>query len=165
MKSLRMLMFAVLLGVSLILTACGGGGGNTSSGGNTSGSGGGSNATTIDIGSAGENLAFDKETLTVPAGAQVTLNFKNNSSAQQHNWVLVNGGDDVASNVAQNGLTAGPEANYLPADKANVVASTPLANGGETQSVNFTAPAAGTYEYICTVPGHYPLMRGSLTVQ
>jgi azurin len=165
MKNLRMLTLAVVLGVSLLLSACGNnGGGGAASGGAAGGGTAGGNAATIDIGSDGENLAFDKTTLTATAGQQVTLNFKNNSSAQQHNWVLVKGGEDVAAAVASAGLTAGPEANYLPSDQSQVHAATPLANGGETQSVSFTAPEAGTYEYICTVPGHYPLMRGSMTV-
>jgi azurin len=163
MKNLRMLTVAVVLGIALVLTACGGNGG--AAGGGAAGGTAGGGAATIDIGSAGENLAFDKTTLTATAGQQMTVNFKNNSASQQHNWVLVSGGDDVASAVANAGLTAGPEANYLPADKAQVVASTPLANGGETTTASFTAPAAGTYQFICTVPGHYPLMKGTLTVQ
>lgn len=165
MKNLRMLTVAVVLGIALVLTACGGGGGAASGGGATSGSGGAAAGATIDIAAAGENLAFDKTTLTATAGQQVTVNFQNTSAAQQHNWVLVSGGEDVASAVANAGLTAGPEANYLPADQSQVIGATPLANGGETTSITFTAPAAGTYLYICTVPGHYPLMQGTMTVQ
>lgn len=156
----RMLLVAALLGLSLLLTACGGGGGNAG-GGNA---GGGAGAATIDVGSDGENLAFDKTTLTATAGQQVTVNFKNNSAAQQHNWVLVSGGEDVAKPVADAGLTAGAGANYLPADNATIVANTNLLDPGSTGNVTFTAPAAGTYLYICTVPGHYPLMQGTLTV-
>ncbi len=160
--NLRMLMVAVMLGVSIVLSACGGGGG-AASGGGASG-GGASGPLTVDIGSAGENLAFDKTTLTAAAGQQVTINFKNNSAAQQHNWVLINGGESVASEVSNAGLTAGAAASYLPADKANVLANTSVLNGGESGSVSFTAPAAGTYLYVCTVPGHFPLMQGTLTV-
>lgn len=159
--NLRMLMLAAVLGVSLVLTACGGGGGSAAPTAASGGSGGG---VTIDIASAGENLAFDKTTLTVAAGQSVTINFKNNSAAQQHNWVLVNGGEDVASQVANAGLTAGLENAYLPPDRANVIAATEVLNGGQSGSVTFTAPAAGTYLFICTVPGHYPLMQGTLTV-
>lgn len=157
--SLRLITLVLLLGVSL-LTACGGGSGTTTSGGTA-----GSAATTLDIGSDGENLAFTKTTLTATAGQQVTVKMKNNSAAQQHNWVLVKGGEAEATAVDAAGLTAGAGANYLPADKANVVANTTLANAGETTEVSFTAPAAGTYTYICTVPGHYPLMQGTLTVK
>jgi azurin len=160
--SLRGIGLAVLLGVALLLAACGGGG-NTSGGGDTGTAGGG--AVTFDLTAPGESLAFEPTTLTASAGQEVTINFANGSAVQQHNWVLVNGGESVASQIAADGITAGPGANYLPADQANIIAATGLANGGETVSVSFTAPAAGTYQYICTVPGHYPLMQGTLTVQ
>ncbi len=162
---LRMFVLVMALGASLILAACGGGA--SSGGGGASSGGGGAPAAgpvTIDIGSDGENLAFNKTTLTAPSGQQVTLNMKNNSAAQQHNWVLISGGDDVASAIATEGLTAGLESDYLPADKSKIIAHTGVVEGGASESITFTAPAPGTYIYICTVPGHYPLMQGTLTV-
>lgn len=158
--TLRMMVLAVLTAMAMVLAACGGGG---SSGGATGG-GSGSGPVTIEIGSKGEELAFDKTELTVSAGQAVTIRFKNNSAVQQHNWILVKGGDAEAAAIANAGLSAGPAANYLPADKSNIIAEAPLANGNETVEVTFTAPAAGTYLYICTVPGHYPLMQGKLVV-
>jgi azurin len=158
MKNLRMLTVGIVLGLALVLSACGGGG--SASGGGAASSG----PLTIDIASDGENLAFDKKTLTAAPGQQVTVKFKNNSAAQQHNWVLVKGGDAAAKAIADGGITAGAAADFLPADKANVLAHTKVANGGETVEIGFTAPEAGTYQYICTVPGHYPLMVGTLTV-
>ncbi len=165
--NLRMLMLAALMAISLALTACGNnnaGGGGTTGGGTTGGGTAGGGATALEIGSDGENLAFDKTTLTASAGQQVTVSFTNNSAVQQHNWVLVNGGEAEAQAVADAGLTAGLEADYLPADKANVIANTEVLDGGGTGEASFTAPAAGSYLYICTVPGHYPLMQGTLTV-
>ena len=160
---LRMLTLSMVLSLGLLLSACGGGGGSGSGGASSGGSSGGG-ATTLEVSTPGENLAFEPTTLSATAGQQVTVQFKNNSSAQQHNWVLVSGGEAEAKAVADAGLTAGAGANYLPADNANVAANTPLANGGETVEASFTAPAAGTYTFLCTVPGHYPLMQGTLTV-
>jgi azurin len=159
----RMILLALMLGLSLLLAACGGGG---NAGGTTSGNAGGAGAgaATIDIAADGENLAFDQTALTATSGQEVTLNFQNTSAVQQHNWVLVNGGEDVAAPIAEAGLTAGASADYLPADRANIIANTEVLDGGESGSVTFTAPAPGTYLYICTVPGHYPLMQGTLTV-
>ena len=159
--NLRKALFALVLGAAMLLTACGGGGASSNSGGGSTASGG---AATLDFGSDGENLAFAPATASVAAGASVTVKFKNNSAAQQHNWVLVKGDDTVAQTVAQAGLAAGAEKGYLADDKTNVVAASKLANGGESVDVTFTAPAAGTYTFICTVPGHYPLMKGTLTV-
>jgi azurin len=154
----RMFTISIVLGLAILISACGGGA-STPAGGT-----GGSGPTTIEIASAGENLAFDKTALTATAGQQITIKFKNNSTVQQHNWVLVKGGNDISQAVATEGLTAGADKNYLPSDTSNIVASTPLANANETVEVAFAAPAAGTYEFICTVPGHFPLMKGTLTV-
>jgi azurin len=159
---LRFTTIVMTVGLALLLAACGGG--NT--GGNTGGTtGGGTSATTLELGSDGESLLFDKTELSAPAGSAVTVRFQNNSAAQQHNWVLVNGDGSVADTVSEAGLTAGPDAGYLAAGDANVLANTPLANGGETVEVSFTAPSAGTYTYVCTVPGHSTLMRGTFTSQ
>ncbi len=159
---LRLAMLAVLAALAMALTACGGGSGSGGSSGSTGGASSG--PVTLEIGSKGEELFFDKNELRVSAGQQVTLRFKNNSAVQQHNWILIKGGDAEAAAIANAGLTAGPAANYLPADQSNIIAATPLANGNETVEVTFTAPAPGTYLYICTVPGHYPLMQGKLIV-
>ncbi|MFN3373086.1 MAG: plastocyanin/azurin family copper-binding protein [Chloroflexus sp.] len=157
---LRMMVFAVLAALAMALAACGGGGNS----GGSSGGGQSSGPVTLEIGSKGEELAYDKTELRVAAGQTVTLRFKNNSAVQQHNWILVKGSDAEAAAIVNAGLTAGPAANYLPADKSNILAESPLANGNETVEVTFTAPAAGTYIYLCTVPGHYPLMQGKLIV-
>jgi azurin len=159
--NLRMLLLAIVLGVALLLTACGGGGGGGTSGNNADG---GAGAATIELGVDGENLAFDQTTLSATAGQEVTLNFTNDSAVQQHNWVLVRGGEDVAQPIADEGLTAGLDNDYLPADRSNIIAFTDVVDGGGSDSVTFTAPEAGTYLYICTVPGHYPLMQGTMTV-
>ncbi|GIV94640.1 MAG: hypothetical protein KatS3mg056_3349 [Chloroflexus sp.] len=92
--TLRMMVLAVLTAMAMVLAACGGGG---SSGGSTGG-GSGSGPVTIEIGSKGEELAFDKTELTVSAGQTVTIRFKNNSAVQQHNWILVKGGEAEAAN-------------------------------------------------------------------
>jgi len=155
----RTLALVVLTAIAVALSACGGG----SSGGGSAG-GAGSGPIVIEIASKGEELVFDKTELRVSAGQVVTLRFKNTSAVQQHNWILIKGGDAEAAAIANAGLTAGPAANYLPADKSNIIAESPLANGNETVEVTFTAPAPGTYLYICTVPGHYPLMQGKLVV-
>lgn len=163
--NLRKLAFGMILGLALLLSACGGGGGGGTQGSTGSGGTTAAGPVKLQIGSDGENLAFDKTTLTVQSGQEVTLEFKNNSVAQQHNWVLIKGDDAVATQIAKDGLVAGLEADYLPTDQSNIIAHTGVLEGGQTGSVTFTAPAPGTYIYLCTVPGHYPLMQGKLIVQ
>ena len=56
----------------------------------------------------------------------------------------------------------------IPQDEANkkkILAHTKLLGPGEEDSVIFTAPSPGKYEYLCTFPGHFGIMRGVLTVK
>ena len=53
-----------------------------------------------------------------------------------------------------------------PKSKAQIIAASPLAGGGETVTVEFTAPAAGKYQFICTFPAHFQAgMVGQLIVE
>jgi uncharacterized cupredoxin-like copper-binding protein len=150
--SVRKIALGVLLVGAFVLAACGGASGDAASGGLT-------------VGSDGENLAYAPVTLTAKAGEKVSLVFKNNSTALQHNFVLVNGGVDVATAVDEAASEAGEAAGYLPADKANIIAHSALLAPGASETLEFTAPAAGTYSYICTYPAHLGGgMVGTLTV-
>ena len=83
----------------------------------------------------------------------------------QHNVVILTSDDDaVASRVGQAAIEAGEAADYIPEDEA-ILAYTSLAQPGETVRVTFTAPSEpGTYRFICTFPGHYMMMQGTMTV-
>jgi uncharacterized cupredoxin-like copper-binding protein len=162
MKRLRRgLVFSMMLALAAVVAACGGGSGAATP--NQPASGASSGA--LEISSDGENMAFAPTTLTAKTGETVTVNFKNTASGLQHNWVLVKGGDDVAAAINTEATTAGPDNGYLPADKSNILSASKLLNPGQSESFSFTAPAAGTYSFICTVPGHFALgMKGTLTV-
>lgn len=124
-------------------------------------SGGGS--VTLEIGSASsDDLTFHNDSLTASAGAEVILTFSNNAITQQHNWVLVRDGTKDA--VASAGLVAGPAANWVSPDDANVVVNTRLIAPGESDQITFTAPEAGTYQFMCTFPGHNLTMFGTFEV-
>ncbi len=152
MKIVNRLAVALVMAMSVVaLAACGGGGGGNSGG--------------LTIASKGEELAFDKAALTATTGQPVSLTFTNSSSGQNHNWILVSGGDDVASQVDQ-AATASGDPNYVPPGDPNIIAHTKLLMGGQNETITFTAPAAGSYTFLCTYPGHYGAgMKGTLTVQ
>jgi azurin len=147
--------------VGLVIAACGGGAAPAPAGTTAPAAGGA--AVSLDIASKGEELLFDKDKLEAPAGSKITLKLKNNSTALQHNWVLVKPG--TTDTVANDGIAAGEAANYIKANDPNVIAHTSMVKAGETGSVTFDAPAPGTYPYICTFPGHYVLMKGTLTIK
>lgn len=118
----------------------------------------------LKIASVGNTMAFDVTGLTVKTGEKVKLVLKNNGDtpAMTHNWVLVQPGSEAS--VATSGMEAGEAAGYLKAGDPNVIANTPMAPPGQTVEVTFTAPAPGLYPYICTYPGHYTVMKGTLQV-
>ena len=116
----------------------------------------------LDIAVDGDALKFAAETLTVTAGSKVVLTFDNVSTVNQHNWVLVNAGDKDA--VAADGTAAGPTNDWLKPDDPRVIAHTALLGPGDTGEVRFTAPAAGTYQFVCTFPGHNFTMFGDFQV-
>jgi uncharacterized cupredoxin-like copper-binding protein len=151
--SVRAMAISALLLGSLVLAACGGGASSGAANG------------AIEIGTDGENLAYSTVALTAKAGEKVTLTFKNNSTAQSHNLIIVNGGDDVATAVDEAAAEAGDAAGYVPADASTMIAHTALLAPGGSETIEFTAPAAGSYTFVCTYPGHYGGgMKGVLTV-
>jgi len=128
----------------------------------TAASSGGASVT-LKIGSASsDDLKFANESLTASAGAEVVLTFSNNAATQQHNWVLVQNGTKDA--VATAGVSAGPASSWVSPDDANVIAHTKLTAAGESDQITFTTPAAGTYQFVCTFPGHNLTMFGTFEV-
>lgn len=109
-------------------------------------------------------IAFEPKTLTIPANSRVKLTLKNESEADGmlHNFVLVELGS--GQEIATAGIKAGEENEFVPDDK-RVIAYSEVSKMGETVTLEFDAPKAGSYHYICTYPGHYPNMIGRLNVQ
>jgi azurin len=94
----------------------------------------------------------------------VHLVLKNNATMATlpHNWALVKSGTEAS--VAAAGLKLGDKAGYIDVSDHDMLVHTPLAKPGESSDVTFTAPEPGKYPYICTVPGHYMMMKGVLTI-
>jgi azurin len=82
----------------------------------------------------------------------------------EHNVVILTSDDDTVVNRVGQAAMGAADNEYVPDDEA-VLAATGMAAPGETVSVTFTAPSEpGTYRYICTFPGHYAVMQGTMTV-
>ncbi|MBS1961807.1 MAG: cupredoxin domain-containing protein [Bdellovibrionales bacterium] len=110
-----------------------------------------------------EEMVFSKATLSVKAGAKVTLTFKNNSTSKgmTHNFVLVKPGKAQA--VIDASVAAGPDKGWV-AESADIIAKGKLVDAGESETIEFTAPSEpGEYPYICTFPGH-TTMKGTMKV-
>jgi azurin len=87
-------------------------------------------------------------------------------AAMGHNIVILEPGTDVTA-FATASIVAGPTKDYVPDgdDAKKIVAKTKMLGGGEETSITFKAGKPGKYDYICTFPGHFALMRGVMTVK
>ena len=116
----------------------------------------------LEIGVSGDALTFDIENLTANSGSEVVVVLENVSGINQHNWVLVQAG--TKDDVAAAGTAAGPGSGWVSPGDDRVIASTALLAPGATGEVSFTAPAPGTYQFVCTFPGHNFTMFGDFEV-
>ncbi|CAG4997861.1 hypothetical protein DYBT9275_01867 [Dyadobacter sp. CECT 9275] len=109
-------------------------------------------------------LKFDISEIQVKAGSRIKLVFNNNDD-MLHNLVITRPG--TANAVGEAGLNLGlkgSEMSYVP--KSNdVLFHSNIVEPEKSESIYFVAPkTAGTYQYVCTFPGHYTLMQGKLKV-
>lgn len=115
-----------------------------------------------------DRMQFNVDQINVPASCSeftITLNHVGQlpEAAMGHNVVVVETTDFAG--VAADGLTAGAEAGYVPANDDRVIAATEMIGGGESTSVTFSTASleeGGDYTFFCSFPGHSALMRGSL---
>lgn len=80
-----------------------------------------------------------------------------------HAWVLAKTADFQA--LANGGMAAGIDNDYVPAGDARVIAKTHLIGGGDVDTVKFPTSllqAGGDYTFFCPFPGHNAIMRGKL---
>lgn len=121
---------------------------------------------TVEI-TANDQMQFSTNEIRVKAGEQVTLTLKNVGTMPKesmgHNFLLLGGGTDVEA-FATKAMVA-KETDYIPADmKSSIMANTKVLGPGESETITFTVPA-GTYDFICSFPGHYAQMKGKLIAE
>ena len=116
-------------------------------------------------------LGYDKTDLTVKAGQKVKLTLNNTGSIapQPHNFILIKPGKEMAVGAQANAMLSDPNGmakHFIPeASKDDILVHTKLVQPNQTETIEFTAPAeAGDYPYICTFPGHWLLMKGTMHV-
>lgn len=115
-----------------------------------------------------DQMKYNLDKIEVYAGQTVKLTLKHvgemPKSSMGHNWVLLHQGVDRA-NFAMDAMKA-VKNDYIPADrKDDVIAHTKMLGGGEQTTIEFEAPKKGTYEFLCSFPGHHALMNGKFIVK
>jgi len=110
-------------------------------------------------------LKFDVDKLEVKAGNRIKLVFNNNDD-MLHNLVITKPGQ--ANNVGEAALRLnlnGPKMNYVP-NTPDVLYHTNILQPESVESIYFVAPTTpGNYQFVCSFPGHYALMQGTLVVK
>ena len=81
-----------------------------------------------------------------------------------HNLVILKKGTDL--NAFGQKANAAKETGYIPEDmKDAVIVHTEMIGGGEETTIEFDAPEAGEYDFLCSFPAHFAIMRGKFVVQ
>ena len=172
---------AASIGAGSLLVGCGGGSGEQGGGSpssspsaaasSQSSDGGGSVAETVTLHPKGNQMKYKETECTVPAGKKVKVVFENTatSPSMQHNVVVLTKPPEQKffRKVGEAGMSAGASNDYVPQDMGDMIlAHTPMTKPGETDSVTFTTPGeTGDYGYICTYPGHWATMQGTMHVR
>lgn len=124
---------------------------------------------TIEI-QATDQMKFSVATIDAKPGEQIRVVLKGvgtmPKAAMSHNFVLLAASAN-AMDFANKSVMAAATAYIAPELKGQVLANTALVGAGETAEVTFKAPAKpGTYNYICSFPGHFAAgMKGTLVVK
>lgn len=117
--------------------------------------------------SGGDDMKFDKTELKVRAEQTVKLILKHIGKApidaMGHNVVILS--QNIDFDAFANAAIDAKDNGYIPKgmEKA-VIAKTAMIGGGQIAEIIFTAPAKGTYDFLCSFPGHYINMKGKFIV-
>ncbi len=120
----------------------------------------------IRLGTLPERMSYDQEVIAVEAGRPVEIVFEN-IDLMPHNFVVTQPGalEEVGLQGEEFALKPGAaERGYVPPND-KILLSSRLLQTREAQRLTFSAPSqSGVYPYVCTYPGHWRRMYGSLYV-
>lgn len=116
-----------------------------------------------------DQMKFDQGTIRLaPDCTEVSLTLRHSgklaATVMGHNWVLTRTADFQA--VANAGLRAKIEDSYLPKDDPRVIAHTQVIGGGQSTTIRFPTgklDKGGAYTFFCSFPGHWAMMKGTLS--
>ncbi len=120
----------------------------------------------IRLGTLPHRMAYDKERLVMKAGKPVEILFENNDIMPHNLAITVPGALEEIGQLAEATATqpGALERDYVPRSRKILMASR-LLQPRQSQKISFTAPQKpGVYPYVCTYPGHWRRMYGSLYV-
>ncbi len=117
---------------------------------------------------ANDNMRYNVKRIVVNGGQKVRITLKHVGTMSKdlmgHNLVILKKG--VKMNDFAQKANAAKDTDYIPADSENdIVAHTIMIGGGDETVIEFDAPEAGEYDYLCSFPAHYAIMKGKFVVK
>lgn len=117
--------------------------------------------------SADDFMKFNVTEIKVKAGKKVRLTLRHvgkmDVKVMGHNVVILKPGVDIVAFAAK--AATASDNGYIPEGSEDVIAHTDMIGGGQTTTIEFDAPEVGTYDFICSFPAHYAMMKGKFIVE
>ena len=114
-----------------------------------------------------DKMQYDLSEIDVYEGQTVVLTLNHTGTmpmaSMGHNFVLLKKGTDLEKFEAE--AAKAQKDGYIPTDTSEIIAHTKLLGGGESDTITFPAPEKGTYDFMCSFPGHYSMMKGKFNVK
>jgi len=117
---------------------------------------------------ANDNMRYNIKRIVVKGGQKVKITLKHTGTQGKdvmgHNLVILK--KDTKMNAFAQKANAAKDTDYIPADsEGDIVAHTKMIGGGEETVIEFDAPEAGEYNFFCSFPAHYAIMKGKFIVK
>ena len=112
-------------------------------------------------------MRFYPNKINVIYGTPVKLTLKHigkmNKNEMGHNFVLLKKNVDIMDFGSKAAIAR--DNDYIPYNSDQIIINTKMIGGGESITIEFLPPEIGTYDFICSFPGHYTIMKGKFIVK
>lgn len=116
---------------------------------------------------ANDMMQFNTKEIKVKSGQKVRLTLRHigklDVNVMGHNFVLLKKGTDLVAFATA--AATQKDNKYIPKGTEDVIVHTDIIGGGQVATIEFDAPEAGTYEFLCSFPAHYAMMQGQFIVE
>lgn len=117
--------------------------------------------------STSDKMKFSTRKINVKANQKVKLTLTHTGKLDKkimgHNVVILKQGVKMSTFASE--AAASKDNDYIPKESDEVIVHTKMIGGGETTTIEFTAPASGEYDFICSFPAHFAMMKGKFIVE
>ena len=112
-------------------------------------------------------MKFNTSKITVRSGKLVKLTLKHigklDVQIMGHNFVLLKDKVDIVEFANKAAMASKNQ--YIPVESNEVIVYTDMIGGGQETTIEFLPPEVGVYNFICSFPGHYAMMKGKFIVE